>query len=290
MKKCAFLSMDSLKAYECYDDLLVEPFNKTGWKVDTVSWRDETVEWAFYDAVIIRSCWDYQQNPNEFIKVLSKIDLSSARLANSLDLVRWNIEKTYLKNLREQSIAIVPTLWEANFNSKNLSTYFAAFDTGEIIIKPVIGANADRAFRVKKESSSAHAELIKYFGNSSFLVQPFVKSIIDEGEYSLFYFGGCYSHSILKTPKKGDFRSQEEHGSKLQLVKAGGELLKSGEKALLALPEQPLYARIDFVRGKNSFLLMEVELIEPSLYFNMDPDSPHRFVEAFESWWKDNRS
>ncbi len=277
--------MDSLHEFECYDHLLIAPFNKNGWAIDTVSWRNETIDWNSYDTVIIRSCWDYQQNPDQFLSVLHKIEQSSARLANPLNLVEWNISKTYLKELKEQDIPVVPTLWKSTFHIGHLSSYFTALGAEEIIIKPAIGANADFTFRLKRsEVKKAIPKLEEIFNDMPFLVQPFILNILDEGEYSLFYLNNSFSHAILKTPEQGDFRVQEEHGGKLQLVEPNSQLLQLGKKTMQALPGRPLYARIDFVRNGSSFLLMEVELIEPSLYFNMDPASPRRFVDAFERW------
>jgi hypothetical protein len=110
-----------------------------------------------------------------------------------------------------------------------------------------------------------------------------MENIIHEGEYSLFYFNGAYSHAILKTPESNDFRVQEEHGGQLETVKPESQLKQAGKKTMQHLPEMPLYARIDFVRSdQNQLQLMEIELIEPSLYFNMDPKASERFAKAFE--------
>ena len=118
-----------------------------------------------------------------------------------------------------------------------------------------------------------------------FLLQPFMDAIIDEGEYSLFYFNGTLSNCILKTPKNNDFRVQEEHGGQLKLVNEPDTLLvECGNQCLDVIDEQLLYARLDFVRYQDSFALMEAELIEPSLYFNMDPESPERFARAFNNF------
>jgi glutathione synthase/RimK-type ligase-like ATP-grasp enzyme len=124
-------------------------------------------------------------------------------------------------------------------------------------------------------------ELKAIFANREFMLQPFLTGIVEEGEYSLFYFYGHYSHSILKQPGSGDFRVQEEHGGQLKSIQPCEEMLTTARHCLAALPEDVLYARIDLVRHKNEFVVIEIELIEPSLYFNMDADSPQRFVDAF---------
>lgn len=286
MPHCAFLTMDTLDEFEVYDELLVEPLSRRGWSVNMVSWRNREIDWNAFDAVIIRSPWDYQQDASLFMKVLEEIDRSSARLENALDLVRWNIDKTYLKELEEKGILIVPTIWGEHLKNNQLPEAFEQFSNQELIIKPTISANADDTFRVKRDlDPEVEAEILCTFHSRSFMIQPFMKSIIAEGEFSLFYFGGEYSHSILKTPGKGDFRVQEEHGGILTSVEPETKLLQRAKQTMASLEPQPLYARADFVRtADNDFALMELELIEPSLYFNMDPDSPGRFARIFDEW------
>src|SRR5690625_3578975 len=219
MKKCAFLSMDSLNGYECYDHLLYKPLAERGWSAETISWRNRQIDWNQFEAVIIRSPWDYQQEPEAFFEVLQEIDRSSALLENKLELVEWNINKTYLRDLGEQGIEIVPSLWEDTFDKQHWDSFFERLSTDEIIIKPTISAGAENTFRLEKTDRESHAaQLASVFSNRPFIVQPFMPNIVGEGEFSLFYFADTYSHTVLKTPKTNDFRVQEEHGGKLRKV------------------------------------------------------------------------
>jgi glutathione synthase/RimK-type ligase-like ATP-grasp enzyme len=164
-------------------------------------------------------------------------------------------------------------------------------ETENIIIKPTVSANADDTFLVNKAEFKKLTQTIKNtFSSKQLIVQPFIDSVITEGEYSLFYFGDKFSHCVLKKPKENDFRVQEEHGGRLKLSEAEDNMLSTAESVLKALPESALYARIDLIRSNNQFLLMEVELIEPSLYFNMDEKAADRFTEAFLFWCKENLS
>lgn len=284
MNTCAFLSMDSLAEFKSYDHLLFDPLADRGWKVEEVSWRNKQVNWNNFDVVVIRSPWDYQQDPAAFLETLRIINRSSALLQNELELVEWNLDKSYLRDLEKEEITIVPTLWKANFNRKEYSSFFDAFRTNEIIIKPRISANADDTFRIKRDQRERYiSELKDTFHERPFMVQPFVDNIVLEGEFSLFFFGETYSHTILKTPKSSDFRVQEEHGGTLKKVEPEPELLKSARKTLDFIDPKPLYSRIDYVRtASGTFALMELELIEPSLYFNMDRRSPERFARIFD--------
>jgi hypothetical protein len=282
MKRCAFLSMDSLENFFYSDPMLFEPLKVAGWLAEEVSWRKTDVDWNVYDVVVIRTTWDYQDDVEGFMACLQRIEASSAQLQNSLKIVEWNISKHYLKDLQNQGINIVPTLWFDSFAFSELQAGFSHFDTSQIVIKPLVSANADHTYRLTPAHLLEQAiELKSIFSGREFMLQPFLSSIIEEGEYSLFYFSGNYSHAILKQPKPGDFRVQEEHGGQLTSVQPSEEMLTTARHSLAALPEDVLYARIDLVRYKKEFAVIEIELIEPSLYFNMDAESPQRFVDAF---------
>jgi hypothetical protein len=282
MKRCAFLSMDSLDDFFSYDQMLFEPLKAQGWLAEEVSWRKSDVDWNNYDVVVIRTTWDYQDDVEGFMACLQRIEASSAQLQNSLKIVEWNISKRYLKDLQNQGINIVPTLWFDSFSLTELQAGFSHFDTSQIVLKPLVSANADHTYRLTSENLKQQADELKtVFANREFMLQPFLTGIVEEGEYSLFYFAGHYSHGILKQPQSGDFRVQEEHGGSLTAIEPSEEMLTAARHSLAALPDDVLYARVDLVRHNNEFAVMEMELIEPSLYFNMDPDSPQRFVDAF---------
>ncbi|MBC8210811.1 MAG: hypothetical protein H8E21_07055 [Gammaproteobacteria bacterium] len=284
-KHCAFLTMDSLQNYHNYDALLEQPLARRGWKTQRVSWRDKTIDWNRFDVVLIRSTWDYQSDPALFLKVLQRIQRSSAQLENALALVQWNINKGYLKDLQRAGFDIVPTQWPDKFDAAELAHYFEQLQCAEIVIKPLISANADNTFRLTLKQAQQGADaLAAVFEQRPFMLQPFMTSIIDEGEFSLFFFGGEYSHTVLKKPATGDFRVQEEHGGILQKVEPEPDLLALATQLNQWIRPAPLYSRLDFVRSQSGFAIMEIELIEPSLYFNLDAESPERFARAFEQW------
>ena len=243
IKQCAILTMDSLEDFEAYDDLLIEPMAAAGWQLTFVSWRASNVDWGMFDVVLIRSPWDYQDDANAFLKVLEEIDSSSAVLENSLKTVKWNIDKIYLKELEEKGVNIVPTLWREKLDAQEFADFFRHFNGEQIILKPRISANADNTYWLDRVKAEKNANtLSQVFSDKPFMVQPFIGSVIEEGEYSLFYFDGKYSHAILKTPKENDFRVQEEHGGRLNKIEPEAELLKRAEITLHAIGEMPMYA------------------------------------------------
>ena len=282
----AFLSTDDLEDYFVWDNLLIQPFSQHGVHVDVISWHATDIDWSQYDAVIVRSTWDYQEHADAFIDKLIEITKHDTVLINPLSLMQWNISKHYLQILQTQGITIIPSVFFDSVAISDIYAQFAYFDTQEIIIKPLISANSDNTFRLDHTNLMAQAgPLSNIFSTTPCVIQPFLDSVINEGEYSLFYFNGEYSHTIRKVPKSGDFRVQEEHGGELITVIPDELQLSAAAKVLAALPEKSLYARVDLIRNPRAqkediWQLMEVELIEPSLYFNMDEASPERFVQA----------
>ena len=286
--------MDSLEGYTSDDDLAVAPLRSLGWETETVSWCARRSDWVDFDAVIIRTTWDYQQRPKEFIAVLEGIERQTT-LLNPLSIVRWNLSKTYLRDMSDAGCPIVPTIWGPNYSPVKFENWQRHFGTRELIVKPAVSATAENTFRLMNYD----ATLEDIFAERAFMVQPFVPAITDEGEYSLFYFNGEYSHAILKSPRPADFRVQEEHGGIITAIEPDADLLDAGDNAIDALKyafrqkgdvpdcwsidEELLYARVDLVRFGRGFALMELELIEPALYLRMDPGAPLRFARAIES-------
>lgn len=288
MKTVVYLTLEVPGDFYIYDQLTVEPLRKRGWNVIEIPWSQQNVDWNSFDRVVIRSTWDYQSDVAHFLRVLETIEASTAQLDNPLPIVRWNMRKTYLRDLAEKLVTIVPTLWmdrlgEDQLSENQVELWLEQFATTQLIVKPQVGANADDTFWLSTSQSNEMFEQAKVaFANRACMIQPFVESVLSEGEYSLFYFNGMYSHAIVKRPKSGDFRVQEEHGARIESIDADEDLREAGDKVIDAIGYQLLYARIDLIRlpdGRPA--LMEAELIEPSLYFNYDAEASDRFADAF---------
>jgi len=274
--------MDDLGDYVVDDDLAIEPLKQIGWNVETVSWRARNVDWDRFEAVIIRSPWDYHKYPDEFLNVLRTIDDTGARLLNPLKTVEWNLSKTYLRDLEEKGVEIVPTIWGYRpIEKETVRDWLKDHSSDDVIVKPLISATARDTFRVCEYTSA----LKEIFRDREYMVQPLMNNILSEGEFSLMFFGGEFSHAVLKRPHRNDFRVHEEFGGTTTPVKPSERLMESARVALQHVKPTPLYTRIDFVRnGKDGFSLMELELIEPALHFRMDSESPVRFAKTVNEW------
>ena len=287
MRRCAFLTLEDPTDFVIYDQLAHAPFAERGWSVDEVPWTDAT-DWNQYEAVVVRSPWDYADDPERFLDVLAEIEASDARLGNGLATCRWNLEKTYLKELAEHGVALIPTVWgERLDDASTVEAWFDHFDSEEVVVKPTVAAGSEGVYRLRPGDDLA--PVLATFADRAFQAQPFVRDIVETGETSVFAFLGETSHAVLKTPAAGDFRVQEEWGGHIQAVTPSADESAAAEHALAVaseiLGEPMLYARADLVRlADGTPALIELELIEPSLYFPYDDASPARFADAFVRW------
>ena len=284
MRRVAFLTMHDPSGFVIDDELAVLPLARRGIHVETIPWDRAGVDWRQYALVVIRSTWDYQHKAREFLEVLEGIERLGARLENGSETVRWNMQKTYLRDLAGRGIEIVPTFWRERLRRGELVPLFAELRSDEGVIKPVMSSNAQGAWRLDaKRARELAPEIEAYFAGRPLMMQPFERGITDEGEFSLVYLNGQHSHSLLKTPRRGDFRVQEEHGSAIVAITPEPALREAGDAAIAAVGQKLLYARVDLVRSGNAFRVMELELVEPSMYLRIEPGAPDRFADAIAS-------
>lgn len=284
MRRIAFLTMHDPSGFVIDDELAVLPLARRGIQVETIPWDRPGVDWRRYALVLIRSTWDYPQNAEAFLRVLETIEHAGVRLENGSEIVRWNMQKSYLRDLAARGIEIVPTFWRDGLAPGELVPLFKELRSEEGVIKPVVGANAQGAWRLDAARARTLApEIEAFFDERPLMMQPFERGIVEEGEYSMIYLNGKHSHTILKKPKAGDFRVQEEHGSAIVPVEPEPALLAAGDAAIAAVGQRLLYARADLVRSGEAFRVMELELVEPSLYLRIDPGAAERFADAVAS-------
>ena len=291
-RRVAFLTLADPVGYVIDDALAVAPLAALGWAAENVPWRADA-DWGAFAAVVIRSPWDYTEASDAFLAVLERIDASPATLLNSLAAVRWNLRKTYLRDLEAAGVPTIPTVWRDRLAPGGTAGLFdavaalGAAGSDEVVVKPVVGANASGAFRVTRAAPQA-ADVEAHYADRPLMAQPFVRSVVDEGEFSVFAFSGRVSHTVLKTPARGDFRVQEEHGGLITAVAPEPALLAAAQRAFdatqVAVGEALLYARADLVRAPGGgFWTIEVEVVEPALYFRMDAGAPARFARALDA-------
>ncbi|MES3035775.1 MAG: hypothetical protein V4813_17355 [Gemmatimonadota bacterium] len=281
MPRVAFLTLEHVADFVIDDALAVAELQRRGWDAAEIPWSLPT-DWGSYDLVLIRSTWDYFGRSAEFLDTLRAIEASGAQLENPVRVVEWNVDKRYLRDLESRGVPVVPSVWGHGGTAASFVALSTTLQEREIVLKPTISAGAKDTFRLHAPLSDVLLQqLVDTFDGRDWFAQPFVRSVVTEGEYSLFYFDGRFSHAIQKVPKPGDFRVQEEHGGEIVAVQASAELRRVAEQVLAAIAPVPFQARIDLIRLDDGRLaLMEAELIEPSLYLRMDPEAPARFADA----------
>ena len=294
MRRCAFMTLEDAQGYVIDDDLAREPMHHLGWTVDAVPWRSAP-DWTSWEVVVLRSTWDYHRAPAEFLGVLEGIRAAGILLLNPLELVRWNLTKDYLQELEEERVPVVPTLWRNGLTPGGLAVLWEEVGAEALVIKPQVGASAAGLVVVDRGTEPHRIRALEEaYAHRPLMAQPLLASVSGEGEYSVVVFDEEVSHAVRKRPAPGDQRAQEEHGATLEAVPVSDELARAAQQILEALTRRrgtrPLYARMDLARGEDGrLLLMELELIEPSLYLRMDPAAPERFARALDRRWRSTR-
>jgi glutathione synthase/RimK-type ligase-like ATP-grasp enzyme len=263
------------------DDLLVQGFESQGVEARPVVWSDPSIDWNSFDIALIRSTWDYLDEQELFLDVLSRIESSACTLFNPLAAVRWNIDKRYLFDLEAWGLPIVPTLPASDLNAGTFQRLFGNRHGQTAILKPAIGLGASHSQRVPLDKIDAALTALRASQpQHRYLVQPFIEDVLSEGEWSFIYFDRQLSHVLLKKPAPGDYRVQGIYGGTVQPAEPAAADLRQAETVLAALPFDLLYARLDFVRVDGTLSVIEVELIEPIFSFNLVPGSVARLVDA----------
>lgn len=230
-----------------------------------------------FDLVLPLLAWGYQRDAGQWFRALDDWKAAGLPMANPVPLLSWNTDKRYLGELAEKGVSTVPTLFTEALSEDDLSSGRARFGEA-IIIKPAISGGADGTYRLR-----AGDAVPQDVAGKTMLIQPMMAAITEEGEYSLFYFGGQFSHAILKRPAAGDFRVQEQFGGREVAVDAPEAARTLAEASLAAAPHPALYARVDMVRDAGDrFCLMELELIEPALFLHLAPDQGATLAKAVQ--------
>ena len=247
-----------------------------GEAVTDIDWRAPLESFAGFDAALIGTPWDYWDNLEAFLEKLDAIAALGVPVCNAPEIVRWNIDKGYLAELGLRGVATIPTLLLDNPGPDEIIAAFDHFGCDRIVVKRRVGAGAEGQFDFTRHSPPAADWRM---GHAS-LVQPFLPGIVEEGEHSLIFIDGQFSHGLIKRPAPGDYRVQSLYGGWDTAVTPAPADLAAAEAVLAGLPfAAPLYARIDLVRGpEGNLLLMEAELIEPFLYPLQGPELGPRML------------
>lgn len=287
-KKIAVASCADLPEWEVDDHPLIQHLSAAN-HVRVVSWDDESIDWQQFDAVLLRTTWDYHKHLGKFLRWAACTQTKTV-LLNDFQWIEWNAQKLYLKDLERQGCRIAPTIWIPKYSDiDNLHIHLGEkSEDSRWFLKPTVGACASHTLRFsKRELKRAHSFLDAHLNNHAFMLQPYLDSVETEGEVSLLYVDNILTHAVRKVPVKGDYRVQDDFGADDMLIEAPPSLIQAGTSILAAcqrvVPQGAplLYARLDFLlNAKGEWLLNEAELIEPSMFFRHCQDAAMRLADG----------
>ena len=262
-------------------ELLKSAFESQGLKVDITYWDNPSYEWQQTKSVLFRTVWDYFERFDEFWEWLEQVK-TKTRLINSYELIKWNIDKHYLNDLKNNGIQVVPTYFADRGNNISLQEIANLNDWKHIVIKPAISASAFNTYKITNDEIEQKEQLFhELLQTHDMLVQPFFPTISELGEASLMVFGGKFTHAILKKAKAGDFRVQDDFGGTVHDYNPTQEEIKFAEKVFQSCTSLPIYGRVDIVWDSNKHIyLSELEIIEPELWIRNRPESANKIAEA----------
>jgi glutathione synthase/RimK-type ligase-like ATP-grasp enzyme len=219
--------------------------------------------------------WGYHRDHARFMRAVKTWTEAGVPLANPASVLGWNSDKSYLARLEARGVPIPPTRWTDKVTEADVEAAFDAFGAEELVIKPTVSGGAWKTLRLTRGQPLIDPP------EGAAMIQPYLPAIATEGETSLLFFGGVFSHAVNKTPVPGEFRIQVQFGGNYVSVEPPAEAMALARQVLAAVDEPLLYARIDMTRdGDGRWVLMEAELIEPDFYLNNDPRGGAGFAEA----------
>jgi glutathione synthase/RimK-type ligase-like ATP-grasp enzyme len=280
MIDCLFATYDELPGLDPDDRLAVDALRSVGLCAEPAVWNDPCVDWTQARVCVLRSTWDYPARFHEFLRWIDSVSTKTS-LWNPAPVVRWNSHKFYLRDLERKGVPVVPTAWIARGTSLRLRELLRQRSWSEAVIKPAFGAGTVDVLKVDASvdgiaSGQQHAD--RLLTEQDVLVQPYLHSVTEYPERALVFIDGSYSHAATKTPFQALLPAGEAGE---QPVEASAQEIAIATRAMEAVPGPHLYGRVDLVRDDaGAPVVIELELIEPSLFLAMHPPAAGAFARA----------
>ncbi len=289
--KIALPTCANLRPNEMDDDPLHEALQSRGLTIDRPIWDDPSIDWACYRACLIRTTWDYQYKREAFVAWAERIE-QLTELFNPAGVVRWNTHKSYLADLERRGVPIVPTVWLEHGQTVDIASILDDRGWEKAFLKPAIGATSRGTLRFTADASGiaeASAHVRRLIPTVNLLLQPYLDAVETRGEVSAIFFDGEFSHAVRKMPVPGDYRVQDDFGATDEPTTLTRREIDLAQRCIeAATPNDThneawplLYARVDFLQDCDGNLqLIELELVEPSLFFRHAPQAANTLASA----------
>ncbi len=276
MKSVAIVTATSVREPHPDDLLLAQSLRARGCETQLAAWDDPGVGWGAFDIAVLRSAWNYHLHVDAFVSWIDSLERAGVTLVNSAATVRWNLHKRYLLDLAASGVSVVATeLVQARDLPERLAE--AAWD--DIVIKPAVSATAHHTYRMQRGGAIPDGLVAAMRGVREWIVQPFMRSIIEHGERSAICIDGRVSHVVRKIARSGDFRVQSDFGGSVVDEPLAADDERFIARVLESLPVPWTYARVDWASAPEP-RVMEAELIEPELFLSRRPASRSQLAAA----------
>ena len=280
----ALVTHSAMRGLPTDDYPIVAALDALGITATAPSWDDPSVQWSEFQLIVLRSCWNYHLKWAEFLRWLSLLEALPVAVLNSVPQIKWNLSKTYLLELAERGVRIPPTVSVDYRGGESLGDILKRHRWKDAVVKPTISASAHATSRVSSATVDSHEPQFRALrGNGGVLVQEFVPEVIERGELSFVFLGGEYSHTVLKTVAPGDFRVQTDFGGRREVARPSEQILAQARKILELSAPAAAYARLDAVQVQDHLVLMELDLIDPVLFFEFKPHSETDFARTIQA-------
>ena len=281
--RVALVTYQGLPDLNADDRRAADALARLGLRPDAVCWDDPAVDWLAYRAVVLRSTWDYHRRVAEFHAWIDRMEALGTRLWNPPPVLRWNTDKRYLARMTHPHLSPPPTAILDRGSVVDLRGLLETHGWDEAVMKPAISADGFSTERTSlAQAASDQAALETMLARGDVVMQRLVPEIRVSGEISMMFFGEVFSHAVSKRPQAGEFRVQERLGGRIAPIEPPATLVDHARTLLQGHAPGCLYARVDVVVTAERFVLMEIELVEPSLYLEHDPPAAHTFALAVQ--------
>lgn len=277
--KIGILTCASIPLLNKNDQVLIPKLKKKGIDVDVLVWDNQAIDWSQYNFLLFRNTWDYYEKQLEFDTWLKKIENLGVKTLNSIEVINANKHKFYLRDLEKRGVKIIPTIFLEKTICLDLDKLVPR-QWEQTIIKPAFsGGSYQTNLFDFAEIHKVNSEYQSIAAEKELLLQPFIPEIKTLGETSFVFFNKKFSHAVNKKPVNNDFRIQQQFGGIYSLIKPKDFVISQAKKIVDSFTENFLYARVDGIVIDDELHLMEVELIEPDLYFQLQPSAIDVFVD-----------
>ncbi|QHT66784.1 hypothetical protein GXP67_09000 [Rhodocytophaga rosea] len=284
MREIAFVTYSNSPKLTADDARVASLLSQRNIQVEAVCWDTPHIDWAQFEGIVLRSCWNYHLYESAFKSWIKQMEKQNRRLFNSSQIIAWNMDKTYLQVLSSAGIPIPATHWLKRGEVVHLQNLLAEKNWQQAVVKPTVSASAYQTWLTSSETAlQDQSRLDVMLNTGGVMVQAFIEEVQTKGEWSLIFFNKGFSHAVLKRTRTNDFRVQQEYGGTTSACTPPEFIRKQAQHIIDTIGQPLLYARVDGIEVNGVFLLMELELVEPALFLGDTTANVMAFAEAIAS-------